>query len=176
MVQFSKRRAEHCTIPGAQNARVIQAVLFEDLASARPGKAGRGAPLQRRIGQKEILGTGFASRELKDDGVRGRRRAPGVKIIDGCVSREVMALVKEMNDNRLGHALQGDIEQSLLLPHDVVALNLHEYFGIFVAELKRPVEREFNGYQGNRKMSTEYVVVLEAPPVSNRVEVAGDSP
>ena len=34
-------------------------------------------------------------------------------------------------------------------------MNLHEDVGVFLTELKIAVEREFHGYQGNRKALAE---------------------
>ena len=73
-------------------------MLFEHLPAARPGKAGRGPPLYRRVGQEEIFRARLASRELVDDGVRRRGFVPSAKLMGARVPRKVMAFLKEVNE------------------------------------------------------------------------------
>src|SRR5262245_22141159 len=75
-----------------------------------------------------------------------------------------------------GDRLQGDVEQTFLLPHDIAAGELHEDVRITRLELKAAVEREFHGHQWHREALPEVMVVLDPPSVADGVEVAGDRP
>ena len=76
----------------------------------------------------------------------------------------------------LRHSLQGDVKETLFLPHHIPAVDPDENVGVVVVELKTAVEREFNGDKGDAKTPAEDTIVLKTPLVSNRVEVAGDRP
>src|SRR3990172_4632832 len=76
----------------------------------------------------------------------------------------------------LGDPLQRDVQQTLLLPHDIAAVYLHEDVRIPLAELKLAVEGKLHGHQGDGETLPEQAIVLKPTPVANRVEVAGDRP
>src|SRR3990172_4507603 len=76
----------------------------------------------------------------------------------------------------LGNPLQRDVQQTLLLPHDIAAVNLHEDVRILLAELKLAVKGNLHGHQRDSEAPPEQAIVLKPTPVAYRVEVAGDRP
>src|SRR5215471_18789941 len=66
--------------------------------------------------------------------------------------------------------LDRNIQQSLLLPHDVVTADLHEYVGILSSQLEFAVEGELHRDEGNGEMLAERAVIFEPASVADRVE------
>src|SRR5262245_1648280 len=76
----------------------------------------------------------------------------------------------------LGNTLDSDVEQSVLLPHDIAAAELNEYVGVLSPELETTVEGELHRDQWNCKMLAKYPVILTPAFVTSRVEIGRQCP
>jgi hypothetical protein len=76
----------------------------------------------------------------------------------------------------IGEPPQREVEEALLLSHDVAPLEVDEDVGVARPERERAVERELHRHERDGEPFPEAPVVLDPTLVPGGVEIAGDGP
>jgi hypothetical protein len=77
---------------------------------------------------------------------------------------------------RRRQVLEREVEEALLLPHDIAPVQLDEDLGIARGELEAAVERELHRDQRHAQVPAEEAVILQPARVARGGEEGGDGP
>ena len=169
IIKHPQGRAQDSAITAPYNARIVQTVCFECFPGTRPGQSSCCQPPLPGMAHQQVFGSRFTGCHLVHHRPCSCRSVQGAYLVERHIGWKIHALVKEVHQGEciermarplrpvvageddvavqpgdlvtgVGDLLQRDVEQTLLLPHNVAPVKLHEHVGIALAELKGPVE------------------------------------